>query len=326
MFFWGDFFADYKYFLLICVLINITLVMDEEKRKEIKYISPTTDFGFKKVFGDERMMKSFLNALFDSQNLGIKIESLEYIDKEALGSDKQNRGVIYDLKCHTSNGEEILVEMQNEGQDFFENRIIYYMARAVSIQGFKKVRNKIGEEKLEEDETWDFDIHRVIGVFLMNYYDKNDLEPVSRNCWTNVNSGKISSDRQEYWKVQLPYYRRHNKKPEECANKLDYWLYNISNMDTMSELAFKEKEPDFVYLSNLANFNAMSVQEQNRYIYNIDQEVVYNNVMERRYRDGKTEGERLQTLSIARNAKNLGYSVDQIVALTGLTPDEIENL
>jgi hypothetical protein len=32
-------------------------------------------------------------------------------------------------------GEEVIVEMQNRGQDYFKDRICYYMARAISSQG-----------------------------------------------------------------------------------------------------------------------------------------------------------------------------------------------
>jgi hypothetical protein len=107
---------------------------------------------------------------------------------------------------------------------------------------------------------------------------------LSRNCWSNVDTHEISSDRQEYWKVQLPYFRKHNIKKEDCTSKSDYWLYNIANMDTMEELAFKEKDSDFVYLSELAEFRAMSIPEQDRYIRQIDREVVWKNVMDRKYR------------------------------------------
>ena len=316
-----------------------------------RYISPTTDFGFKRLFGDPRIMKGFLNALFDSKKLNIVIEDLEYIDKDELGTVKKNRGVIYDLRCKTTTGEEIIVEMQNEGQDFFENRIIYYLARAVSNQGFKKGH----DGKPEEKEDWDFAIHRVIGVFIMNFYDPNDSEKISRNCWTNVDTHEISSDRQEYWKVQLPYFRKHNMKKEDCTTKSDYWLYNIANMDTMEELAFKEKDSDFVYLSELAEFRAMSIPEQDRYIRQIDREVVWKNVMDRKYRfgfsDGKEEGraegraegrvegraegiaeglavgEKQAKLLIARSLKSFGkMTIDEIAAATNLTPDEIAKI
>lgn len=234
---------------------------------------------------------NFLNALFQQHGSDLVITDLEYIDKEALGTDPENRGVVYDLRCKTSQGEDIIVEMQKEGQDFFENRIIYYLARDISIQGFKQGRLREGEEKL----AWNFDLHRVIGVFMMDFYDSDKdsehPEKYSRNCWMSYGTHRISSPMQEYWKVQLPYYRSCNMKPEECETKLDYWLYNIANMKDMAQLAFTEKDPDFVYLSDMADFNAMTAAEQDRYIRMIDREVVYNNVLDRKYRFGYNEGE-----------------------------------
>ncbi|MCR4560807.1 MAG: Rpn family recombination-promoting nuclease/putative transposase [Bacteroidales bacterium] len=196
--------------------------------------------------------------------------------------------MIFDLKCKTTTGEEILIEMQNESQDFFENRIIYYMARAISNQGFKEWHKKNGEDTkdIEDDknndtkiqkEEWKFQINRVIGIFIMNFYDPKEPNKISRNCWTNVETGRITSDRQEYWKVQLPYFRSHNMKMEDCTSKSDYWLYNFANMGTMENIAFKGKDTDFVYLSDLAEFRAMTIPEQDNYIRMIDREVVYNN-------------------------------------------------
>jgi len=96
---------------------------------------------------------------------------------------------------------------------------------------------------------WDYLINtRITKKGIRCFYDPNESEKISRNCWSNVDTHEISSDRQEYWKVQLPYFRKHNIKKEDCTSKSDYWLYNVANIDTMEELAFKEKDSDFVYL------------------------------------------------------------------------------
>ncbi len=168
----------------------------------------------------------------------------------------------------------------------------------------------------------------------MNFYDPNDSEKISRNCWVNVETHKISSDRQEYWKVQLPYYRKHNLKQEDCVTNSDYWLFNIANMDTMRELAFKEKDSDFVYLSELAEFRAMSIPEQDKYIRQIDREVVWKNVMDRKYRfgfsdgkeEGRAEGEYQKAIAIARKMLSDGLSIDLVAKYSGLTPDEISKI
>lgn len=42
--------------------------------------------------------------------------------------------------------------------------------------------------------------------------------------------------------------------------------------------------------------------------------------------EGKTEGEKLKTMEIAKNAKALGLSIEQIQKLTNLTKEEIEQI
>ncbi len=125
---------------------------------------------------------------------------------------------------------------------------------------------------------------------------------------------------------------------EDCTTKSDYWLYNIANMDTMEELAFKEKDSDFVNLSELAEFRAMSIPEQDRYIRQIDREVVWKNVMDRKYRfgfsdgkeegrtEGRAEGKKDQAVETARKMKLRGYSVDVIADITNLIPEEIAKI
>ena len=108
----------------------------------------------------------------------------------------------------------------------------------------------------------------------------------------------------------------------------------------------KEKDTDFVYLSDLAEFRAMTIPEQDRYIRMIDREVVYNNVLDRKYRFGYADGEekgiikgRAEGLaeglakglaegakSIARKMKKIGMTMELIVQTTGLSEEEIEKL
>lgn len=93
-----------------------------------------------------------------------------------------------------------------------------------------------------------------------------------------------------------------------------------------------------MYLSDLAEFRAMTIPEQDRYIRMIDREVVYNNVLDRKYRFGYADGEekgiikgRAEGLaegakSIARKMKKIGMTMEQIVQTTGLSEEEIEKL
>lgn len=53
-----------------------------------RYINPLTDYGFKKIFGDEEVMMDFLN---DLMQLPSPIASLTFIDKEMLAESLQDK-------------------------------------------------------------------------------------------------------------------------------------------------------------------------------------------------------------------------------------------
>ena len=90
-----------------------------------KYINPFTDFGFKKLFGEEAskpMLIDFLNSLLPESN----IVDLTFKDKEQLGNTDQDRKAIYDIYCENEKGEKFIVELQKAKQKYFKDRTIYY--------------------------------------------------------------------------------------------------------------------------------------------------------------------------------------------------------
>ena len=69
-----------------------------------KYINPFTDFGFKKIFGEEAskpLLLDFLNALLPQHN---KIADLSFKNTEQLGQKEMDRKAIYDIYCQNENG------------------------------------------------------------------------------------------------------------------------------------------------------------------------------------------------------------------------------
>ena len=100
-----------------------------------KYINPFCDMGFKRIFGQEMskpLIIDFLNSLLKGEK---EIVSLEFLDKEQPSVCDQDRSLIYDIYCKTSDGERIIVEMQNKPQPYFKKRSIYYVSEAIARQG-----------------------------------------------------------------------------------------------------------------------------------------------------------------------------------------------
>jgi hypothetical protein len=74
-----------------------------------KYVNPFTDFGFKRLFGEEfskELLMDFLNALLAEQ--GEVIKQLTYLKGEQLGDLALDRKAIFDLYCENERGEKPL--------------------------------------------------------------------------------------------------------------------------------------------------------------------------------------------------------------------------
>ena len=102
-----------------------------------KYINPFTDFGFKKIFGEEAgkpLLIDFLNALLPQQN---KIADLNFKNTEQPGQTDADRRAVYDIYCENENGEKFIVELQKAKQNYFNERTIYYSTFPIREQAEK---------------------------------------------------------------------------------------------------------------------------------------------------------------------------------------------
>ena len=103
-----------------------------------KYINPFTDWGFKRLFGQEfskDLLISFLNDLLEGE---LHVKDVTFKDKEQLADTKDLRGCIYDVYCETDEGKHFIVEMQNNWTINFVNRTICYASKAITNQREKE--------------------------------------------------------------------------------------------------------------------------------------------------------------------------------------------
>src|ERR1035437_5475643 len=119
-----------------------------------KYINPFTDYGFKRLFGEEPnkdLLLDFLNELLQSEQG--HINSLTYLKSDKLGSSEEERKAIFDLYCENDKGEKFIVELQKVKQKYFKDRSLYYSTFPIQEQAVR------GSE-------WDFKLKAVyfIGI------------------------------------------------------------------------------------------------------------------------------------------------------------------
>ena len=101
----------------------------------MKFISPKTDFAFKKIFGSihsQKILISFLNAIvYDNQNI---IQSLEIINPYNPEVTNTLKDTYLDVKAVLDNGSTVVIEMQVLNVEDFQKRVIYNLAKAYGNQ------------------------------------------------------------------------------------------------------------------------------------------------------------------------------------------------
>ena len=125
-----------------------------------KYINPFTDWGFKRLFGQEfskDLLISFLNYLFEGE---FHVKDVTFKDKEQLADTKDLRGCIYDVYCKTDDDKHFIVEMQNKWTVNFVNRTLCYASKAITNQREK--------EKTKESPSF-YELVPVYVISFMNF-------------------------------------------------------------------------------------------------------------------------------------------------------------
>ena len=188
-----------------------------------KYINPFTDWGFKRLFGQEfskDLLISFLNDLLVGE---LQVKNVVFKDKEELPSTKDQRGIIYDVYCETDTGERFILEMQNRWQPNFLDRSICYACRSVLEQ--------VDKGKTEQQDAYRF--LPIYTVCFMNYTsNKEELDKFRTDIvLADKESGEIASNKLRFIYLVLPLFE---KKVDECDTDFDKWIYVLKHMEALS--------------------------------------------------------------------------------------------
>jgi len=101
-----------------------------------RYINPYTDFGFKRLFGEEAnkdLLIDFLNTFLPEKH---RIKTLNFRNTEQLGPIALDRKAVFDIFCEAESGEKFIVEMQKAKQHFFKDRSLFCTAFPIREQAF----------------------------------------------------------------------------------------------------------------------------------------------------------------------------------------------
>jgi len=291
-----------------------------KKRKRAgKYIDPTTDYGFKRIFGEEaskELLIAFLNEIFKGRKI---IKDLTYGNTGRVGETEGLRTVIFDLFCTGENGEEFVIEMQTSSHANLKKRMLYYASRLVTDQAEK-----------DEDKKWNYDINEVYVIVLMDGFsmpgEGENASFLHRVSLCNEGTGKVFYDGFGFIYIELSNFK---KGEDELESDLDRWLYILKNMSDMDALPAYLRKPIFEKLFKIAEYGKLNKEERKMYNLSLkrkwDMTAALEDAMEKGVKKEREKAE-ADKLRFALNFKKEGVPVGSISKILSLSPEEIERL
>ena len=132
-------------------------------------------------------------------------------------------------------------------------------------------------------------------------------------------TGKVFNNKFRQIYIELP---RFMKSESDCNSFLEYWIYNLVNMNNLKEISFKDRKAIFDKLERLASQANLTEEERARLEEDWKNYNDYFNTID----FAKKEGEQKKNLENAKKMKDMGLSFEIIMQVTGLPIEEIEKL
>jgi predicted transposase/invertase (TIGR01784 family) len=277
-----------------------------------KYINPFTDFGFKKIFGEEAskpLLMDFLQSLLPDA----MIAELSFKNKEKLEKSSEDRKAIFDIYCENQKGEKIIVELQKAKQNYFKDRTVFYSTFPIQEQS--------------ESGDWNYKLKAVycIGILDFSFEEKYSDAPkeVVHTVQLKDQNHQIFYNKLTFIYLEMPHF---TKEIHQLKTQLDKWLYFIKHLEDFQVIPEIFKETVFLQAfkkAEIANFNEA---EKSDYHESLKSYRDLNNTMDTKFDEGKIEGKIEERNSMAKLMKLADEPIDKIIKYTGLSKDEIDSL
>jgi len=264
-------------------------------------------------------VNGLLSCLFEKQIFITTV--LESEGNQEDESDKFNR---VDVLVEDENGEKIIIEIQNNYQVDYYHRMLYGVSKVVCDylkkgDRYDKIK-KIYSISIVYFELGHGNDYVYFGNTEFRGKHTKDILELTPTQKTRYNREKVGDIFPDYCVLRVENFDEIAKTP------LDEWIYYLKTTKIpdnftaqgLDEIRTKQKIED------------LPEEEKKAYYRHLDQVSYEEGVIEHNRseakREGRVEGRVEERLEIAKNAKALGLTIEQIQKLTNLSIEEIEEL
>ena len=282
-----------------------------------RFINPYTDFGFKKLFGEEgskHLLKDFLNQVLPPIHT---IRDLSFKQTENLPEISSERSAVFDIYCESELGSKFIVEMQKAKINFFKDRMVLYSSFPI-------------KEQAEKGE-WDYKLQPVYCIAILDFVFENGAQ--KNDFFTNVQLKdqycNVFYDKLTFLMIEMPLFQ---KTESELKTQFDKWLYFLKNLENFNDIPSILNEEVFLdgfRKAEMANFNAL---DRNTYDLSLKRyrdlkgviDTSFNEGEQIGFERGEQIGQRKKEDLAIRNALQKGkLSVEEIAEMLEVTLDRV---
>jgi predicted transposase/invertase (TIGR01784 family) len=276
-----------------------------------RYLNPFTDFGFKKLFGEEAskpLLKDFLNSLLP---LDYPIADLNFRNAEQLGTGEDQRKAVYDIYCQDTQGNYFIVEMQKSKQNFFKDRTVFYTTFPIREQA--------------EKGPWNYELKAVYCVGILDFvFEEDKANPdYLHEVKLKNRHNKVFYDKYALYFIEMPKF---HKAESDLASQLENWLYLIKHLEEFPDVPAKFQHTILAQAFEIAELAHLTENERAAYDESLKHYRDLINVVDTARIEGIEEGEIKKARNVAIQMLADGEPISKISKYTGLSEEEIENL
>lgn len=276
------------------------------------------DWAMKRLLRDKAnfgIVEGLLSTL-----LGNPLKIKELLESEPYRGDDISEHYRADLLVEDSQGETLLLEIQNNNELAYYQRIIFGLSKQLT-------------EYINRGQDYDY-IRKIYSVNIVYFNLGNGTDVVyhGKTEFRGIHNGEllslspfqqqkfnvstVSDLYPEYYILKVNDFNRWSKVP------LEQWIYFLNTGDIPSDAT----APGLHEAREKLRLERMSKAELNAYYRHLDNVVVLRDNIVTARGEERMEGRMEEKLEVAKNLKQLGISMDAIAQATGLSLEEIEHL
>ena len=280
------------------------------------------DWFIKYMFRDKSdfdILEGFLSELLKDD-----IRILEILESEANQSKKIDKFNRVDIMIKNSKGELVIVEVQNNEEYDYLQRILYGTSKTIvenivkgeSYSNVKKILS-VSVVYFKVGQGEDYIYH---GTTVFKGIHKKDELLLSQEQISLFNKQKPQDLYPEYYLIKAGDFN------EEVKDTLDEWVYFLKTGNVKDSFKAKgiDKAKQKLEVAKLSPRKRAAYERDTKYLHSEASWAETQNYKDQQLiKQSKIDGKKEKAIEVATKAIQKGYPIDDIIEISGLTETEI---